>query len=140
VNKNPLGKPVCNARCRACRWVVTNSESCSTNWFCSGSVGVPGNSPHISAGVIICVGIGAASVDFAPDTLSAKDDPAQAASESLAPSTAITEPMESAVRRPTQKRRIISSPQAREALPPLELNEDDDGDRKPRARLVSVIH
>jgi hypothetical protein len=29
--------------------VVTNSESCRTNWFCSGSVGVPGNSPRISA-------------------------------------------------------------------------------------------
>jgi hypothetical protein len=79
----------------------------------------------IIAGVIICVGIGAASVDFAPDTLSAQDDPAQAAASPGA-ADATTEPMESAVRRPTQKRRTISSPQAREAPPPLELNEDDD--------------
>jgi len=91
----------------------------------------------IIAGVIICVGFGAASVDLAPDALSAKDDPAQAASESLVPSTAI--PMESAVRRPTQKRRTPSSPQVRETLPPLEFSEED-GDQKPRARLVSVIH
>ena len=66
----------------------------------------------IIAGVIICVGIGAASVDLAPDALSAKDDTAQAASESLVPSTAIPGPMESAVRRPAQKRRTLSSPQA----------------------------
>jgi hypothetical protein len=48
--------------------------------------------------------------------------------------------MESAVRRPTQKRRTLSSPQTRETLPPVEFSEDGDGDRKPRARLVSVIH
>jgi hypothetical protein len=94
----------------------------------------------IIAGVIICVGIGAASVDLAPGALSEKDETAQAASESPVPSTAI--PMESAVtavRRPTQKRRALSSPQARETLPPLELSEED-GDQKRRARLVSVIH
>lgn len=93
----------------------------------------------IIAAVIICVGIGAASVDLAPDALSAKDDPAQAASESLVPSTAMTRPMESAVNRPAQKRRTLSSPQVRETLPPLEFSEDGDN-RKPRARMVSVIH
>jgi len=91
------------------------------------------------AGVIVCVGIGAASVDLAPDALSTKDDTAQAASESLAPSTAIPGPIEPAVRRPAQKRRTLSTPQARETLPPLEFSEDAD-DRKPRARLVSVLH
>jgi hypothetical protein len=97
----------------------------------------------IIAGVIICVGIGAASVDLAPDTLSTQstnDDTAQAASESLVPSTPIPGSIESTVRRPTPKRRTLSSPQVRETLPPLELNQDDDGDRKPRARLVSVLH
>lgn len=91
------------------------------------------------AGVIICVGIGAASVDWAPDTLSAKDDSAQAASESVAPSTAIPGSVESSVRRPAQKRRTLAGPQAREILPPLEFSDDADN-RKPRARLVSIIH
>jgi hypothetical protein len=93
------------------------------------------------AGVIICVGIGAASVDLAPDALSTKDDTAQAPSESLVPSTAITGPIEPAVtvRRPAQKRRTLSTPQAREILPPLEFSDDAD-DRKTRPRLVSVIH
>jgi hypothetical protein len=75
-------------------------------------------------------------------TPSTKDDTAQAASESLVPATAIPGSipgsMESAVRRPIQKRRTLSSPQTRETLPPLEFS--DDGDRKPRPRLVSVIH
>jgi len=93
----------------------------------------------IIAGVIICVGIGAASVDLAPNAPSAKDDPAQAASESLVPSTAIPRSIESAVKGPVQKRRTLSNPQARETLPPVEFSEDGD-DRKPRARLVSVIH
>jgi hypothetical protein len=93
----------------------------------------------IIAAVVICVGIGAASVDLAPGALSEKHDPAQAASESLVPSTAMTRSMESGVNRPAQKRRTLSSPQARETLPPLEFSEADD-DRKPRARLVSVIH
>jgi hypothetical protein len=96
----------------------------------------------IIAGIIICVGIGAASVDLAPDPLSTqstKDDTAQAASESLVPATAIAGSVESAVRRPTQKRRTLSSPQNRETLPPLEFSEDA-GDQKRRARLVSVIH
>ena len=93
----------------------------------------------IIAGVIVCVGIGAASVDFAPDALSPKDDAAQTASESLVPSTAIPGPMEPAVRRPAQKRRTLSNPQTRETLPSLEFSEDAD-DQKPRARLVSVIH
>jgi hypothetical protein len=91
------------------------------------------------AGVIVCIGIGAASVDFAPDAQSTKDDTAQAASESLAPSVAIPGSMEPAVRRPTQKRRTLSTPQARETLPPVEFSEDGDN-RKPRARMVSVIH
>jgi hypothetical protein len=91
------------------------------------------------AGVIVCVGIGAASVDLAPEALSTKDDTAQSASESLAPSIATPGPIEPAVRRPTQKRRTLSSPQARETLPPLEFSEQSD-DRKPRARLVSIIH
>ena len=95
----------------------------------------------IIAGVIICVGIGAASVDLAPDAVSTKEDTAQTASESLVPSAAMPASMESAViRRPAQKRRTYSSPQSREALPPVEFSEDSDGDRKPRARLVSVIH
>ena len=100
----------------------------------------------IIAGIIICVGIGAASVDLAHDPLSTQstqstqDDTAQAASESLVPATAISGSMESAVRRPTQKRRTLSSPQIRETLPPVEFSEDGDGDRKPRPRLVSVIH
>jgi hypothetical protein len=93
----------------------------------------------IIAGVIVCVGIGAASVDLAPDALSVKDDTAQAPSEFLAPSTAIPGPIESAVSRPAQKRRTLSSPPTRETLPTLEFSEDAD-DRKPRARLVSVIH
>jgi len=97
----------------------------------------------IIAGIIICVGIGAASVDLAHDPLSTQstqDDTAQAASESPVPATAISGSMESAVRRPTQKRRTLSSPQIRETLPPVEFSEDGDGDRKPRPRLVSVIH
>ena len=93
----------------------------------------------IIAGVIICVGIGAASVDLAPEAPSTKDDTAQAPSESLVPSTAIPGPIEPAVRRPAQKRRTLSTPQARETLPPLEFSEDAD-DRKTRPRLVSVIH
>jgi len=92
------------------------------------------------AGIIICFGIGAASVDLAPDPLSTRDDTAQASSESLVPAIAIPGSMESAVRRPTQKRRTFSSPQTREPLPPVEFSEDGDGDRKPRPRLVSVIH
>jgi hypothetical protein len=97
----------------------------------------------IIAGIIICVGIGAALVDLAPATLSTqatKDDTAQAASESLVPAIAISGSMESAARKPAQKRRTLSSPQARESLSALELNENDDSDRKPRPRLVSVIH
>ena len=93
----------------------------------------------IIAGVLICVGIGAASVDWAPDPLSAKDDSAQAASEPMAPSTAMPASMATAARRPPQKRRSVSNPQAREAFPPLQLSDDDD-DQKPRPRLVSVIH
>jgi hypothetical protein len=95
----------------------------------------------IIAGVIICVGIGAASVDLAPNAPSAKDAPAQAASEALVPSTAIPRSIESAVtvRAPAQKRRTLSNPQARETLPPVEISEDGN-DRKPRARLVSVMH
>jgi len=96
----------------------------------------------IIAGVIICVGIGAASVDLAPNAPFAKDDPAQAAaSEPLVPSTGMPGPTETAVtvRGPAHKRRTLSNPQAREILPALELSEDGD-DRKPRARLVSEIH
>jgi len=96
----------------------------------------------IIAGVIICVGIGAASVDLAPNAPFAKDDHAQAAaSEFLVPSTALPGSAEPAVpvRGPAQKRRTLSNPQARETLPPLEVTDVGD-DRKPRARLVSVIH
>jgi hypothetical protein len=87
----------------------------------------------IIAAVIICVGIGAASVDLAPGALSEKDDPAQAASESLVPSTAMTRSMESGVNRTAQKRRTLSSPQARETLPPLEFSEADDESKAPCA-------
>ena len=94
----------------------------------------------IIAGVIICVGIGAASVDLAPNAPFAKDDPAQAAaSEPLVPSTGMPGSTETAVRGPAHKRRTLSNPQARETLAALELSEDGD-DRKPRARLVSEIH
>ena len=89
--------------------------------------------------VIICVGIGAASVDWNSGPPSSKDDTAQAASESPVPSTAPPTRTASAVKRPDQKRRTVSNFQARETLPLVEFNEDEDN-RKPRARMVSVIH
>lgn len=90
------------------------------------------------AGVLICVGIGAASVDWEPGLLSAKDEPAQSAVEAQAPSNAAPSSSGPVVRRPDQKRRVLSNPRGRE-VPSSEMNEAED-DQKPRARMVSVIH
>lgn len=91
------------------------------------------------AGMMICVGIGAASVDWNPGAPSSKDATAQAASESLSPLTVPPTSNDSLVKRPDQKRRSLSNPQARETLQPLRSDEREDN-RKPRARLVSVVH
>lgn len=91
------------------------------------------------AGVIFCVGIGAASVDWDSGPLSSKDDTAQSASELPAPSTAPPTANAAAAKRQDQKRRSFSNPQDRETLPPFESDEAEDN-RKPRARLVSVVH
>lgn len=89
------------------------------------------------AGVIICAGIGAASVDLDSSPLPSKDDTAQSASEPLTPS--ITPPPSNGAAVKNQKRRSFSNPQVRETLPPFEFNGGED-DRKPKARMVSVIH
>ncbi len=90
------------------------------------------------AGMIICVGIGAASVDWA-SPVSSKDDTAQAASEFPAPPTAPSTSNDSAVKRQDPKRRSHSNPQARESLPRFDFDDAEDY-RKPRARMISVIH
>lgn len=91
------------------------------------------------AGVIICVGLGAASVDWNSDALASQTDTAQAESESLTPSIAPPMANRSTMKRPDQKQRSTSIPQARERLPPFEFNAGEDT-RRPRARMVSVIH
>ena len=92
----------------------------------------------MTAGMIFCVGIGAASVDWDSSLPSSKDDTTQFASESHAPLTVPPTSNGTAVKRPDQKRRAISNPRGREA-PSFELNEGEDN-QKPRARMVSVIH
>lgn len=90
------------------------------------------------AGMIISVGVGAASVDWGHGPLSSKETP-QVASEPLAPSTALLTENAPAPKRQDQKRRSLPNPQARGTPPPFESDEGGDN-RKPRARLVSVVH
>jgi hypothetical protein len=96
------------------------------------------------AAVVICVGIGAAAVDLVPQALPAADNTAEALSEPVTPENSeersTIEPVAAPVRKPPQRRRrTITNFKAREAVPSVEFSEDAD-DRKPRARLVSVIH
>lgn len=91
------------------------------------------------AGMMICVGIGAASVDWNPGKPSSKDDTAQAATEPLAPSTAPPTSNGSSMERQDPKRRTFLGPQARKTRLTFQLSEDENG-RKIRPRLVTVIH
>jgi hypothetical protein len=95
------------------------------------------------AAVVICVGIGAAAVDLAPQALPAADNTAEALSEPVTPENSeagsAIEPVAAPVRKPTQRRRTITNTKTRAAMPSVEFSDDAD-DRKPRARLVSVIH
>lgn len=90
------------------------------------------------AGMIICVGVGAASVDWGSGPLSSQEA-RLVATEPLVQSTAPPTANEPAAKRQDQKRRSLSNPQARETRPPFESDEGEDN-RKPRARLVSVVH
>jgi len=90
------------------------------------------------AGVIFCVGIGAASVDWDPGQTSSEET-AQAASELQVPSTAPLTSNVSSVKRQHQKRRSLSNGQARKTLPPFESDEGEDN-RTRRVRLVLVLH
>jgi hypothetical protein len=90
------------------------------------------------AGMVICVGIGAASVDWDSGPPSSTEA-TQIATEPLAPSTTPPRTNTPAAKRQAQKRRSLSIPQFRETLPPFESEEGEDN-RKSRARLVSVVH
>jgi len=89
--------------------------------------------------IVIGVAGATASIDLTSQVQSSKDDTAQAASESLVPSTAPPTSNESAFKRQRDRRRDQPAPQLRRALPLLEFDEGYD-ERKPKARMVTVIH
>ena len=89
--------------------------------------------------IVIGVAGATASIDLPSQLLSAKDDTAQAASESPAPPIAPPTSNGSVLKRQDYRRRHLPAPQLGGTLPLLELDEGND-ERKPKARMVTVIH
>jgi hypothetical protein len=89
--------------------------------------------------IVIGVAGATASIDLPSQVQSSKDDTAQSASESPAPSIAPPTSNGSVLKRQDHRRRNLPAPQLGRTLPPFELDEGN-AEPKPKARIVTVIH